>query len=41
MITIIFGTFIFICKWPNKLGKVRLYEKVEKVLKCVYLDINN
>lgn len=40
MITIIFDTSILICKWPNnKLGKMRLYGKVETVLKYVYLDI--
>lgn len=40
MITIIFDTFILMCKWPNnQLGKIRLYGKVEMVLKYVYVDI--
>lgn len=37
MTTIVFDTFILILKWPNnRLGKMRLYEKVKKVLKYIF-----
>lgn len=41
MTTIVFDTFILLLKWPNNtLGKMRLYEKVEKFLKKIFRCIN-
>lgn len=41
MIIIVFDIFILFFKWLNNiLGKMRLYEKVEKFLKKIFRCIN-